>query len=107
MRRTLLLLSTMALFLLLACGVALAAPTTSSNPSSISIVDATEAEASPANPYPSEISVEGLGDPVSDVNVTLKGYTHGFPDDVAVQLVGPDGTSVLLMSDVGTTTFRG
>src|SRR5215218_5956131 len=101
MRRTILLLSTMTLTLLMASGVALAETTTSTNPSSISIVDATQTEASPANPYPSEINVQGLGDPISDVNVTLKGYSHGFPDDVAVQLVGPDGTSALLMSDAG------
>ena len=101
MRRTILLLSTMTLTLLMASGVALAATTTSTNPSSISIVDATQTGASPANPYPSEINVQGLGDPISDVNVTLKGYSHGFPDDVAVQLVGPDGTSALLMSDAG------
>ena len=101
MRRTLLLLSTMALSLLLASGVALAAPTTSSNPSTISIADATSAGASAANPYPSEINVQGLSGTISDVNLKLNGYSHGFPDDVAVQVVGPDGTSVLLMSDVG------
>src|SRR4028118_901053 len=100
MRRTLLLLSTMALSLLLASGVALAAPTTSSNPSTISIADATSAGASAANPYPSEINVQGLSGTISDVNLKLNGYSHGFPDDVAVQVVGPDGTSVLLMSDV-------
>src|SRR5829696_7159293 len=72
-----------------------------SNTSSISVVDATDAGASPANPYPSEINVQGLSDPITDVNVTLNGFSHGFPDDVAVQVVGPDGTSVLLMSDVG------
>jgi subtilisin-like proprotein convertase family protein len=102
MTRTLLfLLSTMALSLLLASGVALAATTTFSNTSSISIVDATSAGASPANPYPSEINVQGLSGTISDVNLKLNGFTHGFPDDVAVQVVGPDGTSVLLMSDVG------
>ena len=101
MRRTLLLLSTMAVVLLLACGVALAAPTTFSNTSSISIVDATSAGASAANPYPSETNVQGISGTISDVNVKLNGYTHGFPDDVAVQVVGPDGTSVLIMSDVG------
>ena len=91
----------MALTLLMASGVALAAPTTFSNTSSISIVDATSAGASAANPYPSQINVEGLSGTISDVNVKLNGYSHGFPDDVAVQVVGPDGTSVLLMSDVG------
>jgi subtilisin-like proprotein convertase family protein len=96
MRRTLLLLSTMALFLLLASGVALAAPTTFSNTSAIQIPDS-----GAANPYPSEITVQGLSDPITDVNVKLNGLTHGWPDDVGVQVVGPDGTSVLLMSDVG------
>jgi hypothetical protein len=76
-------------------------PQVFSNTSSISIVDATSAGASPANPYPSEITVQGLSGTISDVNVKLNGYSHGFPDDVAVQVVGPDGTSVLLMSDVG------
>src|SRR5919112_1352494 len=101
MRRTILLLAAIALTLLVASGVALATPITFSNPSSISIVDATSAGASAANPYPSETNVEGLSGTISDVNLKLNGYSHGFPDDVAVQVVGPDGTSVLLMSDVG------
>ena len=101
MRRTLLLLSTMALSLLLASGVALAAATTFSNTASISIVDATSEGASAANPYPSQINVEGLSGTISDVNVKLNGYSTPFADDVAAQIVGPDGTSVLLISDVG------
>ncbi len=64
-------------------------------------MDATSAGASAANPYPSETNVQGISGTISDVNVKLNGYTHGFPDDVAVQVVGPDGTSVLIMSDVG------
>ena len=72
-----------------------------SNTASISIVDATSAGASAANPYPSEIPVDGLSGTISDVNVKLNGFSHPFADDVAVQAVGPDGTSVLLMSDVG------
>src|SRR5215217_6462310 len=82
-------------------GATVASGETFSNPSSISIVDATQTGASPGNPYPSEIPVQGLSGTVSDVKVTLNGYSHGFPDDVAVQVVSPDGTSVLLMSDVG------
>jgi subtilisin-like proprotein convertase family protein len=70
-------------------------------PVTISIPDATSAGASPANPYPSEINVQGLSGIITDVNVTLNGYSHGFPDDVAVQVVSPAGKSVLLMSDVG------
>jgi hypothetical protein len=72
-------------------------------PVTISIPDATSAGASPANPYPSEINVQGLSGTITDVNITLNGNSHGFPDDVAVQVVspGPTGRSVLLMSDVG------
>jgi Ca2+-binding RTX toxin-like protein len=109
MRRTLLLWSTMALSLLLASGVALAATTTRSNTASISIVDAASSSACPnnpcpADPYPSEITVQGLSGTISDVNVTLNGYSHNFPDDVAVQIVPPVGAkSVLLMSDVGSS----
>jgi subtilisin-like proprotein convertase family protein len=82
-------------------GAAVASGQTFDNSSSISIPDATSAAASPANPYPSEINVQGLSETISDVNVTLNGYSHGFPDDVAVQVVSPTGKSVLLMSDVG------
>jgi subtilisin-like proprotein convertase family protein len=96
MRKTLLLFTTTALAQLLAAGVALAATTTLSNTSAIQIPDS-----GAANPYPSEINVQGLSGTISDVNVKLNGFSHGFPDDVAVQVVGPDGTSVLLMSDVG------
>jgi len=70
-------------------------------PVTICIVDATEAGASPADPYPSEINVQGFSEPITDVNVKLNRFSHGFPDDVAVQVVGPTGKSVLLMSDVG------
>ena len=70
-------------------------------PVTICIQDATSAGASPANPYPSEINVQGLSGTITDVNVTLNGFTHDFPDDVAVQVVSPTGKSVLLMSDVG------
>ncbi len=72
-------------------------------PGTISIQDATSAGASPANPYPSEINVQGLSGTITDVNVKLNGFRHDFPDDVAVQVVspGPTGKSVLLMSDVG------
>jgi subtilisin-like proprotein convertase family protein len=53
-----------------------------------------------ANPYPSTISVSGLG-AVADVNVRLLGVTHTFPDDIRVVLVGPTGVKVALMANVG------
>jgi subtilisin-like proprotein convertase family protein len=53
-----------------------------------------------ASPYPSQITVSGLGE-VTDVNVTITGLSHSFPDDVDVLLVGPGGQSTLLMADSG------
>ena len=96
MRRTLMLLSTMVVALLLASGVALAA--TFTNSSSIQIVDD-----GPANPYPSQINVQNLSGNISDVDLKLSGYSHVFPDDVGVLVVGPQGQKVLVMSDVGFT----
>lgn len=53
-----------------------------------------------ANPYPSPIVVSGLTGTTTDVNVTLRGFTHTFPRDVKVVLVPPEGTNILLMSNV-------
>lgn len=54
-----------------------------------------------ASPYPSSINVSGLVGEVHKVKVVVDGFTHGFPEDVDMVLVGPDGTEVMLMSDVG------
>jgi subtilisin-like proprotein convertase family protein len=54
-----------------------------------------------ANPYPSTIVVSGLSGRIGDVNVSLLGLTHTFPDDLDVLLVGPEGQQLILMSDVG------
>lgn len=53
-----------------------------------------------ASPYPASIPVSGVGT-IAKVTVTLAGYTHTFPRDVDVLLVGPGGQSVVLMSDAG------
>jgi hypothetical protein len=52
-------------------------------------------------PYPSELSVSGVGT-VQDVDVTLHGFTSEFPDDAELLLVGPSGQQATLMSDSGT-----
>jgi hypothetical protein len=52
-------------------------------------------------PNPSQIMVSGLGTKVSDVNLTLGGLSHGFPDDIDALLVGPGGQQATVMSDVG------
>lgn len=58
----------------------------------------TIADASPASPYPSAITVAGLQGAVSKVTVTVSNITHGYPADVGLMLVGPKGQRVVLMS---------
>lgn len=78
------------------------------NPAAITIVDATGTEENPipsnANPYPSTISVSGLTGTIpttpGSVKVTLNGFSHTFPDDVGILLVGPTGAALLLQSGV-------
>ncbi len=53
-----------------------------------------------ATPYPSTINVSGLDGVVQKVTVTLNGFSHSFPEDVDVLLVGPGGQYSMLMSDV-------
>jgi subtilisin-like proprotein convertase family protein len=57
--------------------------------------------ASGATPYPSTISVGGLGGTISKVTVTVTGFTDPRPDDVDMLLVGPNGASLIVWSDVG------
>ncbi len=66
------------------------------NATSITIPDAGKASL-----YPSTIAVSGVSGIVNKVTVTLFGYSHNWPDDVDVLLVGPTGQKVLLMSDCG------
>ncbi|MGA4645536.1 M36 family metallopeptidase [Limisphaera sp. 4302-co] len=58
-------------------------------------------ERGPATPYPSVIHVDGLPGVVTGVRVTLRGLTHGYPDDLDVLLVSPSGRPLMLMSDAG------
>jgi uncharacterized repeat protein (TIGR01451 family)/uncharacterized delta-60 repeat protein len=59
------------------------------------------ADAGPAFTYPSVLHVSGLGSVIGSVAVTLHGLSHSFPADLDILLVGPQGQSVVLMSDVG------
>ena len=54
-----------------------------------------------ASLYPSPITVTGLTGVVVNVTATIRGYSHSWPDDVDVLLVGPAGQKVMLMSDCG------
>jgi len=56
-----------------------------------------------AAPYPSRIRIGGSPGTIDGLTVRLEGVTHTAPDDVDVLLVGPDGTSLELVSDSGGT----
>jgi subtilisin-like proprotein convertase family protein len=57
-----------------------------------------------ATPYPAPIQVSGFKNgKIKDVNLTLRNFSHTFPDHVDVLLVSPDGRNALVMSDVGGT----
>ncbi len=68
---------------------------TFSNPASITINDFAA-----ATPYPSTILVSGLGS-VIHLTLTLTGINHSFPDDIDMLLVGPQGQTATIFSDVG------
>jgi subtilisin-like proprotein convertase family protein len=57
------------------------------------------ATGAPATPYPATITIAGFTKPVARVTVTLKQFSHTFPDDIDVLLVGPTGAKLILMSD--------
>lgn len=58
-----------------------------------------------ASPYPSIIAVSGLKkSKVTDVNVTLLDFSHDFPANVDIVLQAPNGSTTILMSDVGAGT---
>jgi subtilisin-like proprotein convertase family protein len=58
----------------------------------------------PAIPYPSNISVAGFAGNLQKATVTLHNFTHEYPDDLVVLLVGPGGQNSLLMGYVGGDT---
>ena len=57
-----------------------------------------------ASPYPSTVTVAGVGTiPATpgSVQVTINGFSHTFPDDVGIVLVGPTGAALLLQDGAG------
>jgi hypothetical protein len=75
-----------------------ATPITFLNPSPITIPTSGN-----ATPYPSTLMVSSVTGPVVSVAITLHGFSHTFPDDVGILLVGPTGAGSLVF-DGGTTT---
>jgi len=55
----------------------------------------------PASPYNNQITVANVSGLVNKVTVQLHGFSHTWPADVDMLLVGPAGQKVVLMSDAG------
>ncbi len=55
----------------------------------------------PAAPYPSTIDVQGVNGTIADLTVKLDGLSHDRARDVDILLKGPEGQSVILVSDAG------
>jgi hypothetical protein len=82
-------------------GPAIASTFTFSNTNPIIINDSTSPPTA-ASPYPSTNQVTGLaGSIVTKVTVELSGFSHGFPSDVDIVLVGPQGQNAVLMGNTG------
>lgn len=54
-----------------------------------------------ADPYPSSITVSDAGQVITDVNVTITGFSHSNPGDVLISLVGPTGEFIGIASGPG------
>jgi hypothetical protein len=59
-----------------------------------------------AAPYPSTITVAGVGGTPSSLRVRLKNFLHNYPEDAAVLLVAPSGQGVELLSRNGGGAFE-
>lgn len=78
-----------------------AASVTSSNANVITFNDSMTPPTA-ATPYPSSITVSGFaGQAVTKAAVTLYGFTHAFPSDVDILLVGPQGQKTIVMANAG------
>lgn len=64
-------------------------------------ITVTDGAANNAVPYPSPIAVSGSFGNISTVTVTLNGFSHPFPDDIGIVLVGPGGQALLLQDGCG------
>ena len=57
-----------------------------------------------ASPYPSTVTVAGVGTipaTAGSVQVTINGFSHTFPGDVGIVLVGPTGAALLIQDGAG------
>ena len=89
---------------LLACLISFRVPALSytfSNTNLVAINDSTSPPTK-AGLYPSTLTVTGLtGQVITKAAVTLTQFTHEFPSDVTILLVGPAGQKSIVISEVG------
>ncbi len=57
-----------------------------------------------SSPYGTSINVSGLSGVISKLTVTVTGFSHQLASDVDVLLVSPTGSSIILMSDIGSAS---
>jgi subtilisin-like proprotein convertase family protein len=58
----------------------------------------------PGSPYPSTVNVSGVAGTITQMSVTLTGFSHSFPTDTDVLLVAPTSPATknaIVFSDVG------
>ncbi len=58
----------------------------------------------PATPFPSSLNVTGLKRGVTHVTLQVVGFSHTFPQDVSMLLVGPQGQTCILTGRCGDGT---
>ena len=78
------------------------APTTFTNSTAMTI-PGTGTGPGPSGPYGTTITTSGLTGN-KNIRLELSGFTHTFPGDVDVLLVGPGGQKFIPMSDMGGTS---
>ncbi len=57
--------------------------------------------ASPATPYPSNITVSGMSGSITKLTLTLHNLSHTATNDIDMLLVGPTGAKIIFLSDIG------
>ncbi len=77
-----------------------AAPATFVNSNHIALND----QITPATPYGTPINIAGASGVISNLKVTLTGFSHTRPLEVDILLVSPNGKGVVILSDAGGQT---
>ncbi len=73
----------------------------SCNISFTNLVNITIPDSGNASVYPSTITVSNTCSTITNISLTINGFTHTYPDDVDILLVGPYGQKSIVMSDCG------